>query len=65
LSYAFDNPAQVTEKFIEALNLHRYSFYIHDYGRSVGRRIAVANSEKIEASIIQNAVSHEEGLSLL
>jgi pimeloyl-ACP methyl ester carboxylesterase len=64
-SYTFDNLAQVTEKFAEALNLPRYTLFLHDYGGPVGMRMAVARPEKVEAIIIQNAVSHEEGLSSL
>ena len=64
-NYTFDNLAQVTEKFTEALNLRRYTLFLHDYGGPVGMRMAVAHPEKVQALIIQNAVSHEEGLSPL
>ena len=64
-SYTFDHLAEVTGKFAEALNLRRYTLYLHDYGGPVGMRMAVAQPEKVEAIIIQNAVSHEEGLSPL
>jgi pimeloyl-ACP methyl ester carboxylesterase len=64
-SYTFDQLAQVTEEFVDALNLHRYTLFLHDYGGPVGMRMAVAHPEKVEAIIIQNAVSHEEGLSPL
>jgi pimeloyl-ACP methyl ester carboxylesterase len=64
-SYTFDHLAQVTEKFAEALNLRRYTLFLHDYGGPVGMRMAVDQPEKVEAIIIQNAVSHEEGLSPL
>jgi len=64
-SYTFDHLEQVTEKFAGALNLNRYTLYLHDYGGPVGMRMAVAHPEKVEAIIIQNAVSHEEGLSSL
>jgi len=63
--YTFDHLAQVTEKFAEALNLRRCTLYLHDYGGPVGMRLAVARPERIEAIIIQNVVSHEEGLSPL
>jgi pimeloyl-ACP methyl ester carboxylesterase len=62
-TYTFDHLAQVTEEFVEALSLSRYTLYLHDYGGPVGMRMAVAHPEKVEAIIIQNAVSHEEGLS--
>jgi len=64
-SYTFDYLAQVTKKFAEALDLRRYTLYLHDYGGPIGMRMAVAHPEKVEAIIIQNAVSHEEGLSPL
>jgi pimeloyl-ACP methyl ester carboxylesterase len=64
-NYTFDHLAEVTEKFADALRLNRYTLFLHDYGGPVGMRMAVARSEKIRAIIIQNAVSHEEGLSSL
>ena len=64
-SYTFDNLARVTLDFADALKLHHYTLYLHDYGGPVGMRMAVAEPEKVEAIIIQNAVSHEEGLSPL
>src|SRR5438309_95107 len=59
-SYTFDHLAQVIERFAEALDLDRYTLYLHDYGAPVGMRMAIDHPEKIHAIIIQNAVSHEE-----
>jgi len=64
-SYTFDRLAKVTEEFSDVLKLNRYTLYLHDYGGPVGMRMAVDRPEKVEAIIIQNAVSHEEGLSQL
>ena len=64
-SYTFDNLAQVMEDFAVALKLSRYTLFLHDYGGPIGMRMAVVHPEKIQAIIIQNAVSHEEGLSAL
>jgi len=64
-SYTFDHLAQVTQKFADALKLNRYSLYLHDYGGPVGMRMAVEHPQKVETIVIQNAVSHEEGLSPL
>jgi pimeloyl-ACP methyl ester carboxylesterase len=64
-SYTFDHLAQVMEEFTEQLHLSRYILVMQDYGGPVGFRLAVAHPEKIQAMIIQNAVSHEEGLSSL
>jgi pimeloyl-ACP methyl ester carboxylesterase len=64
-SYTFDNLARVTQDFADVLKLDHYTLYLHDYGGPVGMRMAVAEPGKVEAIIIQNAVSHEEGLSSL
>lgn len=61
--YTFDHLARVMEDFTKELHLENYTLYLHDYGGPVGMRMAVAYPEKVEAMIIQNAVSHEEGLS--
>lgn len=63
--YTFDHLAKVTESFTEALKLSHYTLFLHDYGGPVGMRMAVHHPERIDAIIIQNAVSHEEGLSPL
>ncbi len=64
-NYTFDHFAKVTEEFTASLNLSHYTLFLHDYGWPVGMRMAVDHPEKVEAIIIQNAVSHEEGLSPL
>jgi pimeloyl-ACP methyl ester carboxylesterase len=64
-NYTFDHLAQVMEQFTDALKLNRYALFLHDYGGPVGMRMAIAQPGKVEAIIIQNAVSHEEGLSPL
>jgi pimeloyl-ACP methyl ester carboxylesterase len=38
---------------------------LQDYGGPVGLRLAVARPERVQAFIIQNAVSHEDGLGPL
>jgi len=51
------------EDFADALKLSRYTLFLHDYGGPVGMRMAVDRPEMVQAIIVQNAVSHEEGLS--
>lgn len=63
--YTFDNLANYVEKFIDELSLDKFVLIQQDYGGPIGMRIAERNSEKIEAIIVQNAVSHIEGLSPL
>ncbi len=64
-AYTFDHLAQVMEAFAGKLHLDRYTLFMQDYGGPVGFRMALAHPEKVQAMIIQNAVSHEEGLSSL
>ncbi|HEY9045493.1 MAG TPA: alpha/beta hydrolase [Ohtaekwangia sp.] len=61
-SYTFDNLSVTIEKFIDALQLKKFSLYIQDYGSPVGYRIAVRRPELIRSLIIQNANAYEEGL---
>jgi len=64
-AYTFDHLASVMEHFTEALGLNHYALYVQDYGGPVGMRMALAHPERLQALIVQNAVSHEEGLGPL
>jgi pimeloyl-ACP methyl ester carboxylesterase len=61
-AYTFDNIASVMTHFTEALGLSRYTPYMQDYGGPVGFRMALANPERVEALIVQDAVAHNDGL---
>jgi pimeloyl-ACP methyl ester carboxylesterase len=63
--YTFDNLASYIDGFISALLLNKFIMVQQDYGGPIGMRIAEKNPEKVQAIIIQNAVSHKEGLSPL
>ncbi|PWV47728.1 alpha/beta fold hydrolase [Chitinophaga sp. S165] len=63
--YTFDNLTDYVEKFIAELKLTKFILVQQDYGGPIGMRIAERNPEKIQAIIVQNAVSHNEGLSPL
>ncbi|MBF4485733.1 alpha/beta hydrolase [Flavobacterium sp. CSZ] len=63
--YTFDNLASYIDGFISALSLNKFILVQQDYGGPIGMRIAEKNPQKIQAIIIQNAVSHKEGLSPL
>ncbi len=43
--YTFDHLAEVTEQFLQALGLNRFSLYVQDYGAPVGFRIAARHPE--------------------
>jgi pimeloyl-ACP methyl ester carboxylesterase len=64
-AYTFDRLAEVVAATTERLGLERYSLYVQDYGGPVGMRLARAHPDRLQALIVQNAVSHEAGLGLL
>lgn len=63
--YTFDNLARVTGEFTTKLGIKNYVLFMQDYGGPVGFRMALAHPERVRAIVIQNAVSHEQGLSPL
>ena len=60
--YSFDHLAEIIEKFIQDLQLKRFSMYLQDYGAPIGFRIAAKHPDWIEGLIIQNGNAYEEGL---
>lgn len=64
-SYTFDHLATITQHFTETLGLTHYVLYVQDYGGPIGLRMAVAHPERLDGLIVQDAVTHEEGLSPL
>src|SRR4051812_16331449 len=60
--YTFDHIARVIDDFTQAIELSRYSLYMQDYGGPVGFRMILAHPERVDALIVQDAVSHNEGL---
>ena len=60
--YSFDHLADIIEKFIQHVQLKRFSIYLQDYGAPIGFRIATKHPDWIEALIIQNGNAYEEGL---
>jgi pimeloyl-ACP methyl ester carboxylesterase len=58
----FDKLSNVINNFVEEIKLEKYTIYVHDYGASVGFRLAVKHPERIQAIITQNGNTYEEGL---
>ncbi len=61
-NYSFDNLTLTINHFIDALQLKKFSLYLHDYGGPVGFRIAAQRPELIQTLIVQNANAYNEGL---
>ncbi|GAO45416.1 alpha/beta fold hydrolase [Flavihumibacter petaseus] len=62
-AYTFENLTAVLQKFIDLLQLDRFSVYLFDYGAPIGLRLAMANPDRIGGIISQNGNAYEEGLS--
>ena len=62
--YTFDHIASVMNDFTQALGLSHYTLYMQDYGGPVGFRMALTHPERVQALIVQDAVSHNEGLGV-
>ncbi|MGY4416015.1 pimeloyl-ACP methyl ester carboxylesterase [Bradyrhizobium sp. LB7.1] len=63
--YTFDNIAAVIGELTTELGLTDCVLFMQDYGGPVGFRMALAQPEHFRGIIVQNAVSHEQGLSPL
>ena len=63
-AYTFDHIVAVMDDFTSAMGLTRYTLYMQDYGGPVGFRMALAHPERVQALIVQDAVSHNEGLGV-
>ncbi|MCA1474998.1 alpha/beta fold hydrolase [Bradyrhizobium sp. NBAIM08] len=64
-TYTFDRLAQIMDTFVTKLGLAKYVLFVQDYGGLVGFRLALAHPERVRSIVVQNAVSHEQGLSSL
>lgn len=63
--YTFDNLARVIDELTTKLGIGSYVLFMQDYGGPVGFRLALSHPERVRAIIVQNAVSHEQGLGPL
>jgi pimeloyl-ACP methyl ester carboxylesterase len=63
--YTFDHLATIVDGFTQALRLNHYVVFMQDYGGPVGMRLVIAHPERVRGIIVQNAVSHNEGLGPL
>lgn len=64
-TYTFDRLAEIVDAFVTKLGLTDYVLFMQDYGGPVGFRLALSHPERVRGIVIQNAVSHEQGLSSL
>ena len=60
--YTFDHLAETTDDLLAAINVKRYTLYLHDYGAPIGFRMILAHPERLNALIIQNGNIYKQGL---
>ena len=53
----FDGYADLLKRFTEAMNLTRYTLYLHDYGSQIGLRLAMKAPERSPPSSSRTATS--------
>lgn len=59
----FANLTTVMDRFVQAVDLTKFTIYMHDFGGPVGFRLAVAHPEMVDGLIIQNANAYEVGIA--
>lgn len=62
-TYSFDRLADITEGFVQRLDLTRFVMYVFDFGAPVGFRLAQRHPEWIAGLVVQNGNAYDEGLS--
>ena len=61
-TYTFDHLAETTNGLIDQLKIKKCAFFLHDYGGPIGFRIMLADPQRVQALVIQNANVYQEGL---
>ncbi|SMX29477.1 Haloalkane dehalogenase [Pelagimonas phthalicica] len=59
--YDFATLAATIIEFTETLELSNYTLFMQDFGGPVGFRMALANPDRVDGIIIQNATIHAQG----
>ncbi len=59
--YSFRNISAYINKFTDAIQLDRFTIFLHDYGCPIGLRLCINHPEKIEGIIVMNGNAYEEG----
>jgi pimeloyl-ACP methyl ester carboxylesterase len=63
--YTFDHLAHLMSALLVQIGVHRYSLMIQDYGGPVGFRMALAESDRLDVMVVQNAAAYDEALGPL
>ncbi len=63
LTYSFDLLAKQVAGLIEKLKIDRYTLYMQDFGAPVGYRLMLAQPDRLQGLIVQNANAYLAGLT--
>jgi pimeloyl-ACP methyl ester carboxylesterase len=61
-AYSFDSLAGLTETLLAQLGIGRFGLFVHDYGASIGWRLALRSPDAVTAIVSQNGNAYDEGL---
>lgn len=59
-AYDFDGYADFLDRFTRRPGIERFALHLHDFGSQIGPRLAIAQSERIVALILQNGDVYED-----
>ena len=59
--YTFTGLADVTQAFLKAVGVDRYTVYTQDYGAPIAWRLALANPAAVQGVVSQNGNAYEDG----
>lgn len=63
--YSFDHIARMMSALLRQMGVRRYSLMMQDYGGPVGFRMALAESDRLDAIVTQNVAAYDEALGPL
>ncbi|UVJ46193.1 alpha/beta hydrolase [Pseudomonas sp. LS1212] len=63
MTYSFDLLAKHVAGLVEKLKIDRYTLYMQDFGAPVGYRLMLAQPERLQGLIVQNANAYLSGLT--
>lgn len=63
MTYSFDLLAEQVAGLVDKLKIDRYTLYMQDFGAPVGYRLMLAQPERLQGLIVQNANAYLAGLT--
>lgn len=63
MPYTFDLLAEYLAKFLDVIDVGKYTIYMQDFGAPVGYRLIMKQPDRLNGLIIQNANAYLEGLT--